>query len=319
MSKKEKGASAGEQEESGRHSVFDFLYYDHQRIGSFLAQFFDDGLLEKVLQKETVGTVRQRGFKFAVGGGGTLVGTGGSATVGVERSPGETGGEETQRIYDPLWANARVFLDYLNNNSLINADLESTPIGRFVYFKGDLTVVDLGIVGKTWGKPSIQNLMSAGSEAAENNFPAVNRKDRRRQGFKNSSTAPLSTQTQLFIDLLDVLPHTAQAYLRSPDAMVWCGLREEALIVQTGDILLKHGFSVEGEWAVLGILDAKPQVGPETTSEEHISTLGFNSEIGQGLAASLMLTIAPIARNVLGRPPQAFGMTPLLIFREVSG
>lgn len=45
MSKKGEAASAKEQGEPAIDSVFDFLYHDSRRIGSFLSQFDESGLL----------------------------------------------------------------------------------------------------------------------------------------------------------------------------------------------------------------------------------------------------------------------------------
>jgi hypothetical protein len=86
-------------------SVYDFLYYDARRIGSFLAQFDDSGHLQQVRQSDTARKGNKRGFKITAGAGAPLVGTG---NVGFETQPYDTGSESSERIYDPLWSNARM-------------------------------------------------------------------------------------------------------------------------------------------------------------------------------------------------------------------
>ena len=75
------------------------------------------------------------------------------------------------------------------------------------------------------------------------------------------------------------------------------------------DLLLKHGVAVRGEWSLLGILDATPD--SEVTAEGQ--SLGSESNV-----ATLLRALAPIARQMLGRPPGHYGVTPLLIFREIG-
>jgi hypothetical protein len=72
MSKNEEKALEKELDALENDSVFDFLYCDSGRIGSFLAQFDDSGLLEKVIQRESASRGVKRGLELSVGGGATL-------------------------------------------------------------------------------------------------------------------------------------------------------------------------------------------------------------------------------------------------------
>jgi hypothetical protein len=78
MSKSDVEASAKEQDADPKSdSVYDFLYNDRQRVGSFLAQFDNYGHLQQIIQRETAQKATKRGFKFNLGGGATVLGTGG--------------------------------------------------------------------------------------------------------------------------------------------------------------------------------------------------------------------------------------------------
>jgi hypothetical protein len=106
MSTSEEKASSEAQDARENDSVYDFIYCDTPRIGPFLAQFDDAGHLQKVIERETAEKGTARGFKLNLGGGATILGTGGSGNVGIEGGPAVKGSEASERIYDPLWTNA---------------------------------------------------------------------------------------------------------------------------------------------------------------------------------------------------------------------
>jgi hypothetical protein len=121
MSKNEEKVSDRAQDGDPKNdSVYDFLFYDKQRVGSFLAQFDDTGHLQQIIERETANKSSKRGVKFNLGGGGSIAGTGAQGNIGFERSPGVEGSEASERVYDPLWTNARTLLDYLTSADLIN-------------------------------------------------------------------------------------------------------------------------------------------------------------------------------------------------------
>ena len=105
-----------------------------------------------------------------------------------------------------------------------------------------------------------------------------------------------------------MLPHSIQAALRGENT-VWCCLQNDGMTTPADDLLLKHGIAVRGEWSLLGILDAVPD--SEAPADDLPPAAGDN-------VATLMRALAPFARQLLGRPPGHYGVTPLLIFREIG-
>jgi hypothetical protein len=79
------------------------------------------------------------------------------------------------------------------------------------------------------------------------------------------------------------------------------------LTLSADDLLLKHGTSIAGTWNMLGILDALPDGGEQ-------EDLSFLADMVKGLAQ-----FSQQIRPHFGRATDYFGMTPLLVFREVSG
>ena len=279
-------------------SVYDFLYYDARRIGSFLSQFDDSGHLKEMIQKESVSRSKEGSTTVKAEGGVPLV-----ANVDAEFSKRSSAADqqESQRVYDPLWANARAFLDYLSERGLIQRNISEAHMGQFVLCSGNLSITDLNLMEKIWKLKSIKSLIRGGNHQQ---LPE-NRKKRRASGKSVASTS--SPELELIIELLSVLPHTIQAKI-SGSANAWCNLSQDDMSTLASDIALKHGTNIPGEWHALGIMDARPDA-PDAPEVD------FSDD--QEIVAKLNATIAPVARDLLERPEDHFGITPLLIFREV--
>jgi hypothetical protein len=309
MSKTESAASEQEQEGLESDSVFDFLYHDVRRVGSFLAQFDDAGHLQQVTQSDGATRGSKRGWKAAAGG--SLPGVG-SANVSVERAPEKGGFEASERVYDPLWTNARTLLDFLSERDMLKRTLVNASIGQFVLVSGSLLILDLPMLKNAWASPVIQKLMRDG--VAEQSAPAGNRQQRRAQGATASITTKTS-QIELVVAILSMMPHVLQCRLLSQDVNVWCTLNEEFIVGKASDLTLKHGTLLQGEWQMLGILDAYPDDASRTNADlQAVISAIAATPVGQ-----LSTQFAPVAQTMLGRPGEAHGVTPLLIFRDVTG
>jgi hypothetical protein len=86
------------------------------------------------------------------------------------------------------------------------------------------------------------------------------------------------------------------------------------------DIVLKHGSIVPGKWFMLGVLDGLPDyaANPDRPGELNEGELAV-VRLADTVAGKAVAHLAPITRNLLGRPRGTFAMTPLMIFRQVSG
>lgn len=313
MSKKDEKASEKARVAPESVSVFDFIYCDSRRIASFLAQFDDFGVLDKIVNRESTTRASKRGWTATVGGGGSLMGTGaqGNASFGVTTEAG--GSETSERFYDPLWTNARALLDYLHEHGLLNEDMDKATLGQFVLVKGSVILLDLGLLRGAWEKPPIQKLMKAGIESGLH--PAASRQERRAQTAKGKSEA--STETDAIIALLSLLPHTLQVRLVSSDASFWSTLDEDAVVGRSSDLILKHGALVGGEWHMLGVLNAYPY-DPSYRNEFGRGMQEILAELAETAIGQMIAHLAPALQPMMGRPPSAWGITPLLIFRDVA-
>lgn len=298
--------SEAESPDHGRTSVYDFLYHDSQRIASFLAQFETYGVLQNVKASESVGQASTSKATL-VGEAGIPLTLKGSITT--DGSVVDDERDSAERTYDPLWTNARLFLDYLEERELIQRDLTTARIGEFVLVTGGLAVFDLSILKQMWSIPAIKKLIMQGmkpdkslqNRSAGNKAPGAHLK----QQEENEAT----------LALVQLLPHPVQATISAGERVVWTSLRENCLIVPSTDLLLKHGVKISGDWAILGVLDALP--GGEEVEIEALDQALAAMSLG---ALGMMLgPLAQAVRMMLGRPDSAFGVTPLMIFRQVAG
>lgn len=305
------------QDEPSTASVFDFLYHDSRRIASFLSQFDENGLLTGLRQSEGVSIATKRGWKVGLGASAPLVGGG---NVALERSPGDTGTMAAERSYDPLWANAREFLAALSERGLIERNVDSARIGQFVLVKGALVINDLGMLKQAWGSSVVRDFVTAHAQA-EIKVPQQeelqNRSQRRTALAQQKTAKPAKkapSEAELALALLPYLPHSNQLNIIGDNFAVWGAAAEEAMVGSMADLVLKHGPKVAGTWSMLGILDAKPYEQAEQLTPLEMIYTGMTVDT----LSKVTLQMAPHIRQLLGRPLLAYGMTPLLVFREVE-
>jgi hypothetical protein len=241
------------------------------------------------------------------------MGTGGSGGINLERGPGLSGSEESERIYDPLWANALAFLNQLTDRDLIIRDVSNAKIGQIVLISGALDILDLQIVGQLMRADAVRHRIGLGMAAETPD--TGNRKARRAKASKQAP-ADSSNDAGLFFAVLDNVPTSVQARLTGHESS-WFTLRREYMAVSADDLLLKHGTSIDGEWHVVGILDARPSVSP--SFGEFLANAEGAIDFAAGeLMSSVYEKILPFVRMLAGRPSAFHGITPLLVFREIA-
>lgn len=130
----------------------------------------------------------------------------------------------------------------------------------------------------------------------------------------------VENELAMLVDLLTILPHSTQAQIISERYRVWATLNNETNVGMSADIVLKHGSIVPGGWNLLGVLDGYPDY---TANPDQPAVLTRLETAVAGLADTLVgkavAQLAPVTRNLLGRPRGTYAMTPLMIYRDVSG
>jgi hypothetical protein len=312
-----KSAESGlepQQEDQKNNLVYDFLYHDARRIASFLAQFETYGVLQQVKATESVGHVGTSKTTIAANAGVPLVAKGAAALAGTVTDEER---DAAERTYDPLWTNARTLRDYLTERGMIVREIEKARIGQFVQVTGELAAFDLGLLKQAWKLPAIKEsvLTAAAKQSAAQLPPPKNKAERAKARYAKQE---LPEGLEAGFELMSIMPHTIQASIRGQNWTVWASLREDSLVTSGSELLLKHGVGIAGTWNMLGILDALPHQGDVLTATYVTEQILAGLSMG-GLVSQVLGSLGPMARMMLGRPSDAFGMTPLLIFREVSG
>ncbi len=310
-------ASGGAQDEPITGSVFDFLYHDARRVGSFLAQIDPIGLTTSV--KQTEGTETSSNEKSSGSFGASIAVARGSANFEDQATKGAR--QSFERTYDPIWVNAVALLDMLSARQMIHDGLHGARIGQFVKVSGSLSMMDLTLWKGLWSVDPIRNAVASAAREAEGGT-LHNRQQRRHQAVGKAAAShkpSVDDRSDLVMAVLGMMPHTVQAVLGVGGGQsVWCTLREDGFITPSSELVLKHGLVVAGRWTMVGILDALPNgQEPDDDTPPPGDLASFSGPIGSEIAG-LMSTLTPLVRNTVGRPAHAYGITPLAIFRTVA-
>ncbi|SDI95540.1 hypothetical protein [Salipiger marinus] len=299
------------QEEEITDSVYDFLYHDGRRIASLLAQFDPSGHLTQLSEGRSARRARDSTTDIMTSGGVPAIAKLQSANKEHVHRAHE---EEISRVYDPMWANARELLDQLDGRGLIVRDISSAQIGQIVLFTGDLSIYDLEMLAGIWRAPAMRKFMTKSLP----DIPEIPKSLRNNATLIQAQKAVKATRSaaedhlNLFSEIIPLLPHTVQSSVSGSNGVkVWSSLEKGGLTVAAGNITLNHGVSIPGEWAILGILDAHPLMDRDVKVRDQ--TPG-----GEEMLAKLFEALAPVVRQMLGRPRDAYGVTPLLVFREIE-
>ncbi len=288
--------------------VYDFLYYDSRRIGSFQAQLNPHGSLTALKSRTGTGEEDLSGSlkKATVG----INGLGGGET-GVNDAHKLSWSEDVERNFDPYWINGLSLYEKAEQNGLLKLDITQARVGQLVVVRGGVTVLDYSILRHAWQSGVLKDMAMTKPTVLPPNSTGAERRAHKLQEEEAEKTFQFS------VDIVKALPHTVQATIHSAGQYVWCTLRDEAMVGSASDIMLKHGFSLEGDWTIFGILDAHPDDAANDTSLNSIFTV--MAATGGSPFGQMIATLAPIARNLLGRPNTAYAVTPIMIFREISG
>jgi hypothetical protein len=270
------------QNEATTNYLFDFVYLDRDKIGSYYAQLFNDGVLTSIKrssssQDTSVNSLGVGAPKLLIGG---------------EMRNTEAVGEGLEQQFDTAWTIPLEVINELDRSGYIVPDLHAASLGQIVMFKGRIQIIDLRMVQELW-EPILTMQAKNGQAAAKT------------QQARKAATMELEEAKQM-IKVISKLPHTMQMRAFGPDAQLWSTLNPSALTINNEDLAFKHGATIPGEWMVMGILDAKPD------SDEEMS---FPENIGEVEGGMLQLMVA--LRFLFGRKLTDYGITPIAVFRPI--
>jgi hypothetical protein len=186
--------------------------------------------------------------------------------------------------YDPSWRLPVLFLDEMQHH--IAKSASTWEIGQIVTLTGSIAFRDFAFASQMLKVAAVRDGLVAETAPAARHPKA---------------------QSDVFGNAADVLPHMLQALVSDGHVTTWSTLNDACTTASTGDLTLKCGGDIEGLWTLTGILDAKsnPTPGLSRDNEQR----GFASEFRR---------FGEVVRATVGRPPAAFGVTPLTIHRRVE-
>lgn len=258
--------------------IYDFVYLDIPRLTSYLAQLDDDGILLSIKKTRQL-TEEQK----------SLNSVGYNATKTASEN-NELLGKQAERHYDSTSTALYSVIDRLDELGFIKRNIHESNFGQLLLCSGTITFQDIRMMRNLWD-PIMKLAFS-----------------QQNQGKNSASKSIKAKEIDLFKTLVMAMPHALLMTLRTEGESLWSSLEESHLKINSDDITLKHGSSFSGHWHVLGILDAKPD---HENSQAMQST--SNNEIIDG-----MMEVANAIRLFVGRPSNAYGITPIAIFRTVS-
>lgn len=267
-------------------SIFDFFYLDNPKIKSFYAQLNGLGALNTLKNTSQIGDTRKM-----------------EATVGVPTvTSGKMGNDHTvnttsEHLYDGLPTMPREMIDRLDELGFIQRKLSPDNLGALVLVQGYLNIIDIEVM-KGVIDPTIKFTL--------NSMPntTASHKEKRKK---------FETTIDPVIEFMKNVPFALSCNLFVPSesddtlTQVWMSLAREDMSSVIHDINFKHGEKLAGRWYVLGILDAIPN-----SLDMNNIMLPNSGEMEQFKKAMSEMM------KMFGRDDEAYGMTPIAIFRVLK-
>ncbi|HKT86376.1 MAG TPA: hypothetical protein VJQ77_09850 [Novosphingobium sp.] len=267
----------------------DFLYSDHERVASFLAQLNGIGVLKS--NEQTSSKSKNEGSK----GSAKLP----FADFGI--SSDRDWSKEIRHQFDPLWINSKTLIEHVSDQQGFCSD--DLSLGKLTILSGTLLAYDLSSLTAMLQADAMTEFIAAG---ATDNTGFENRSKKAAEQIKKN-------QAEIVRHFLKGLPLGIGFILITEIGHFWFGVKKEYLSLYDLDIPLKFPAHVSGTWNVLGVIDALPH--------DHVDALTPIIEKSiDGLIPGMvahMLQLIGVTVGLFGRPITAHGLSPLVIYREL--
>ncbi|BBP95934.1 hypothetical protein BSFA1_10630 [Burkholderia sp. SFA1] len=261
----------------------DYAYLDRGRVSFYFAQLFEDGVL--VQTKRVAKDSSNDSSKFKA-----------SIKIAEFESGGQGSAErQLERSFDPSWLAPIEVMNRLDELSYVHTDLVDAPLGSIFLIDASMQVFDIRLM---------QDLYEQFVEVVlADQIAGITLPPKEKQKF----VADKKKELDLVAKIVRKLPHGIQAGFGSTQGSLWSTLKPEGMLINPDDLALKHGSDIPGDWKVLGVVDSKPE-----------DELGNQPPyVGSSMEQGLSLMMGHF-REFVGRPTDAYGVTPLAIFRTIK-
>ena len=264
--------------------LFDFFYVDKERVNSLTAQLFPAGVLSTVKQTSTENDANLKEVKILL------------PVLGGRANASESFSRAQESLYDSSWTMPSNLLAKLQEEGRIKSDLKEAKLGDLVIISGMMKLFDVKMVSDFM--PVFKKMKETELKNSRNNAEKISLKSEI-SGIDNA------------LNMMSFLPSSTQIDFADRDSnLIWMTVHPENLTIGSGDIALKYGPFIPGEWHILGFIDAYPL---DRIDNPEAPYPDIQHELKNSLDQMLLMI-----RHFLGRSELSYGMTPLLIFRKVT-
>jgi len=201
----------------------------------------------------------------------------------------ETFSTSQERLFDASWSLPLNLLDRLQEMSMIKKDIDKARLGDLILASGHIKIFDIAMV---------QQMMPAAKKVARN-------------GVKGSAAKKHAQELDIAEEIVKFLPTSVQIEMADTEGnLLWTTVNPDNLTIPPGDMMLKYGPIIPGKWHVLGLLDAHKDGEWEDPDAPYPKD---NNEFKDSMSGLSMMM-----RMQVGRPENSLGITPLMIFREIT-
>jgi len=272
------------QEEQNTESLYDVLYVDNERLLNYSAQLDPNGHLTSIkLTKSNQASDESAGQISVHVAKGTFASRN-SHSDGFEHS------------FDPSKVIPFDVLNQLDERGLILRTLSEASHGSLVLCSGGLRIKDLSSAQIVW--PIIEKTLPL-----DNIF----------RDFLSNQTNPKkithADMRTLVRGLFNSIEHPLHGEILTESKILWATLNSKYLIPSAIDLMLKYTTTIPGRWYILCAVDCLPEGLHENYEEDWDSV--------DESFTSLIDRLARTFSRSFGRPAEAYGVTPLIIFREI--
>lgn len=272
------------QESPSEEYLSDYAYIDTVRLSHYYGQLSEHGLVTQ--SKHTSKTTGKDTGKLEVKA--MVLAGAGQIEVGSERS--------VELQVDPYYSRPQQTLDALYEAGYIGSGLTNARIGDLVLAKGKVSIFDIRLLKEIW--QYLGDIITADEGAHIQNA-------KERQKFQAAKKKEFENMAQI----VSKLPHSVQGTFMAGTEDAWFTLQPEHMRINPEDIVFKYGCDLDGDWHMLGIVDALPD--HMTAPSDAASRVSTELEVGLRFMVQQL-------RGALGRPQQRYGITPIMIFRTIK-
>jgi len=274
-------------------SLLDFLYSDHERVASFVSQLSGIGFLKGYERQSDKDKNKAKEGSLKVGG------VGGSASLDTSWHRG------IRETYDPLWETSVELVQHVEKQQALK--VPKIEVGQLVCLSGELFALDLAFVRELMNADSMAEFIARGSQDNTENSTHQKKKhvNKNSEEYKNA---------QVIIEYMKSIPLDIQFMMHASNSSFSFNIKREYLNLHQSDIPLKFPFQISGHWSIIGVIDAAPQ--------DHIAGVIAKGDVVESMYPALaqpFIQLIGTSGVMFGRNMNAFGLSPLAIYRRVQG